>query len=101
MKDDRRKFQEFAELAGRRKEHPLHRLGQPPQPEGQVGQVYSIPMPVARIAELEYVAAARGEAPRSLLRQWVLERLDDEARTRKGGYRNDRSPGMLVKSPHR
>jgi hypothetical protein len=41
MKDDRKKFEEFAEL--------------------------------------EYVATARGEAPRSMLRHWVLERLDDEA----------------------
>src|SRR5712691_9865837 len=85
MKDDRKKFEEFAELAGRRKEHLLHRLGQPPRSAGQVGQVYSIPIPVARIAELEYVATARGEATRSMLRHWVLERLDDEAPRRRGG----------------
>ena len=63
MKDDRKKFQEFAELAGRRKEHLLHRHGQRSKPEGQVGQVYSIPIPVARVAELGYAARARGEAP--------------------------------------
>jgi len=79
MKDDRRKFEEFAELAGQGKEHLLHRHGQRSKPEGQVAQVYSIPIPVGRIAELEEVATARGEAPRSMLRHWVLERLDDEA----------------------
>jgi len=80
MKDDRRKFEEFAELAGHSKEHLLHRLGQQAKPEGQV---YSIPIPVGPIAELEYVATARGEAPRSMLRHWVLERLDDEAPRRR------------------
>jgi len=80
MKDDRRKFEEFAELAGHSKEHLLHRLGQQAKPEGQV---YSIPIPVGRITELEYVATARGEAPRSMLRHWVLERLDDEAPRRR------------------
>jgi len=34
MKDDRRKFEEFAELAGHSKEHLLHRLGQQAKPEG-------------------------------------------------------------------
>ena len=86
MKDDRKKFEEFAELAGRRKEHLPHRLGHRSKLEGQAGQVYSIPIPVARIAELEYVATARGEAPRNMLRHWVLERLDDEAPT-KSRYR--------------
>ena len=63
MKDDRKKFEEFAELAQRGREHLLHRLGQRSKPEGQVGQVYSIPIPVARVAELGYAARARGEAP--------------------------------------
>jgi hypothetical protein len=101
MKDDRTKFEEFAELAGHSKEHLFHRLGQPSKPEGQVGQVYSIPIPVARIAELEYVATARGEAPRSMLRHWVLERLDDEAPTKKGRYRAGQSLRSLVEFPHR
>jgi len=84
MKDDRRKFEEFAELAARRRE-----------------QVYSIPIPAARIADLEFVATARGEALRSLLRKWVLERLDHEARTGKGRYGMDQSTRILVESPHR
>jgi hypothetical protein len=79
MKDDRKKFEEFAELAGRRKEHLVHGRGEGSKPEGQVGQVYSIPIPVSRITDLEEVATARGEALRSMLRHWVLERLDVEA----------------------
>ena len=79
MKDDRKMFEEFAKLAGRGKGQLLRRIGQSPESEGQVGRVYSVPIPAARVAELESVATARGEAPRSLLRQWVLERLDDEA----------------------
>ena len=51
MKDDRKKFEEFAELAGRRKEHLVHGRGEGSKPEGQVGQVYSIPIPVSRITD--------------------------------------------------
>lgn len=83
MKDIRKKLEEVAELAERTKENRLHRLGRPPKPEGEVGQVYSIRIPVAQIAELEEVATARGEAPRTMLREWVLERLEDEARKTK------------------
>ena len=84
MRDERTKFEEFAELAARRKE-----------------QVYSIPIPSARIADLESVATARGEALGSMLRQWVLERLDDEARSTKGRHGVDPSNRILVESPHR
>jgi hypothetical protein len=101
MKDDRKKFEEFAELARRSQEHSFHRPSQRSRPEGHVGQLYSIPIPVTRIAELEYVATARGEAPRSLLRHWVLERLDDEALTKKGRSRAGQSLRSLVESPHR
>jgi hypothetical protein len=77
-KDIRKTLEEVADLAERTKDQRLRRFGRPPKPEGEVGQVYSIRIPVARIAELEKVAAARGEAPRTMLREWVLERLEDE-----------------------
>ena len=64
MKDDRKKFQEFAELAGRRKEHLLHRLGQPPKPESQVGQVFWIPVPLARVAWVAELVYGRRRAAR-------------------------------------
>ncbi|MFA5890601.1 MAG: hypothetical protein WDA27_06585 [Actinomycetota bacterium] len=78
MKDIHNKLEEVAELAERTKEQRLRRFGRPPKPEGEVGQVYSIRIPVARIAELEEVAAARGEPPRTMLREWVLDRLECE-----------------------
>lgn len=83
MKDIRKRLEEVAELAERTKEDRLRRFGRPPKPEGEVGQVYSIRIPVAQIAELEAVAAARGEPPRTMLREWVLERLENEARKTK------------------
>ena len=91
MKDIRKKLEEVAELAERTKEQRLRRFGRPPKPEGEVGQVYSIRIPVAQIAELEEVAAARGEAPRTMLREWVLERLVDEARKTKRGRAGNRA----------
>jgi hypothetical protein len=81
MKDIRKTLEEVAELAERTKDQRLHRIGRPPKPEGEVGQIYSIRIPVARILELERMAAARGEAPRTMLRKWVIERLDREARS--------------------
>ncbi len=63
MKDIRETLEEVAELAERTKDQRLRRFGRPPKPEGEVGQVYSIRIPVARIIELEKVAAARRRAP--------------------------------------
>lgn len=88
MKDIRKTLEEVGDLAERTKEQRLRRFGRPPKPEGEVGQVYSIRIPVAQIAELEEVAAARGEPPRTMLREWVLERLEDEARKTKRGRRS-------------
>lgn len=42
-------------------------------------QVYSVRIPVHRLEELRALAVERGVAPTSLLRQFVLERLDREA----------------------
>lgn len=82
MKDDRRKFEEFAELAARGKEHLLHHLGQSPKPAR--GLPYSIPIPVARSSDLGSAAAARAEALSSIFRQWLLEHRADEARPETG-----------------
>ena len=79
MKDIKKRLEEVAELAERTKDQPLRRFGRPPKPQGEVGQVYSIRIPVSQITELEEVAAARGEAPRTMIREWVLERLKAEA----------------------
>lgn len=48
---------------------------------GEASQVYSVRIPVDRLAQLRNVAAHRGVAPTALLRQFVLERLDSETAT--------------------
>ncbi|MGH2727071.1 MAG: hypothetical protein ACRDKS_08855 [Actinomycetota bacterium] len=94
MKDITKKLEEVAELAERTKDQSLRRFGRPPKPQGEVGQVYSIRIPVSQIAQLEEVAAERGEAPRTMIREWVLERLKTEAHASKGTRRTAKgSPG--------
>ena len=44
----------------------------------EASQVYAIRIPVGRLHEIRLLAEARGEQPTSLLREWVLERLDSE-----------------------
>jgi hypothetical protein len=39
-------------------------------------QVYSVRIPVGRLAQLRKRAAQEGVAPSALMRQWVIERLD-------------------------
>ena len=41
-------------------------------------QVYAIRIPVSRLETIRKLADARGEQPTALLREWVLERLDEE-----------------------
>jgi hypothetical protein len=45
---------------------------------GEASQVYSVRIPVDRIAQLRGLADERGVAPTALVRQFVLERLDLE-----------------------
>lgn len=82
MEDIPTRLERVAAAAERTKGQRLRRPGRPPKPQGEVGQVYSIRIPVGKISELEAVAAARGKAPRAMLREWVLERLEDEGRAR-------------------
>jgi hypothetical protein len=54
-------------------------------PRGQRGrkrsedpsQVYAVRIPVSRLNEIRSLADRYGEAPSALIRQWVIERLDD------------------------
>ena len=41
-------------------------------------QVYAIRIPVSRLEEFRRLAQEAGEQPASLMREWVLERLDEE-----------------------
>jgi hypothetical protein len=54
---------------------PLYRSTRPPR---DPAQVYSVRMPVERLGALRRVADERSMTPSALLRQWVLERLDQE-----------------------
>jgi hypothetical protein len=62
--------------------------GEVPAPPGRRGnrkasdpsQVYPVRIPVARINELREVAERLGVPPTALIRQWVIERLDEIGR---------------------
>jgi hypothetical protein len=54
--------------------------GRPRLPSGEVGQIYSLRIPVERLAALQQLADRRGVQPTSLMRKWVLERLKREER---------------------
>jgi len=41
-------------------------------------QVYSVRIPVDRLDQLRRLAAERGLKPSALMREWVIERLEDE-----------------------
>jgi hypothetical protein len=41
-------------------------------------QAYSIRIPVARLEQIRRLAESRGVTPTALVRQWVLQRLDQE-----------------------
>lgn len=45
-------------------------------------QVYSLRLPVDRLAELRQIADRSAVAPSALMRRWVLEKLDDIAEGR-------------------
>jgi hypothetical protein len=65
-----------AEVRGeRRPAAPGQRARRQP---GEASQVYSVRIPVDRLAQLRQLADERGVAPTALLRQFVLERLDQE-----------------------
>jgi hypothetical protein len=65
-----------AEEEGLSKPLPGHR----PRRSSDASQVYSVRLPHAAIAELKVIAERYNEAPTALLRRFVLERLETEAR---------------------
>jgi hypothetical protein len=48
------------------------------RPAKDPSQVYSLRVPVRRLEELRQLAEAQGVEPSTLMRQWVIERLDQE-----------------------
>lgn len=56
----------------------------PRYPPKDPSQVYSVRIPVGRLEQLRQRAAEEGVAPSSLMRKWVIERLDaDESMRRR------------------
>jgi hypothetical protein len=80
MSDIKKLLAKEAEEAEERRERgdddaPLYRSERTPR---DPAQVYSVRMPVERLGALRRVADDRSMTPSALLRQWVLERLDQE-----------------------
>jgi hypothetical protein len=46
------------------------------RPAADPSQVYTVRIPVSRLRELRVIADELGEPPSTLIRHWVLERLD-------------------------
>lgn len=68
---------------------------------GEASQVYSVRIPVDRLAQLRRLADARGVAPTALLRQFVLERLDAETAPRVPAVLPAQDPNQLRLGPSR
>lgn len=56
-----------------------------PRPAIDPSQVYSVRIPVSRLEELRALAEHEGKRPSTMIRDWVLERLDSELRNREAG----------------
>lgn len=54
------------------------------QPPTEASQVYSIRIPVSRLEDIRRLAAKYGVPPTSMLRSWILERLDLEGKSIRG-----------------
>ena len=49
-----------------------------PAPPTEPSQVYSVRIPLERLEALRLVASRKSVRPSTLMRQWVIERLDNE-----------------------
>lgn len=67
-----------AETAERNEEEEESRAYRRPAPPTNPSQVYSLRIPVDRLEQLRIVAKKLHSKPTALMRQWVLERLDEE-----------------------
>jgi hypothetical protein len=52
------------------------------RPPKEPSQIYSLRLPVSVVEQIRLLAASKGEAPTALLREWVLEHLDEEFKVR-------------------
>ncbi|MHB8619862.1 MAG: hypothetical protein ACYDAG_09860 [Chloroflexota bacterium] len=68
-----------AEEAERHRDEPNRPMFRSRRQATDPAQVYSIRMPVAKLERLRRLAAKAEMNPSSLIRQWILERLEEEA----------------------
>jgi hypothetical protein len=66
------------------------------QPPSDPSQVYSIRIPVSRLEGIRSLAAKRGVLPTSMLRSWILERLDHEEQSAQVAEREIRPTAHAV-----
>ena len=52
------------------------------RPASDPAQVYAVRIPASRLEELRALAEQLDEPPTALIRRWVLEHLDDAAKTK-------------------
>jgi len=78
--------QGIADMLAAEAEEPERHRDEPSKPmfrsrrqASDPAQVYSVRMPVAKLEQLRRLAAKVETNPSSLMRQWILERLEEEA----------------------
>lgn len=79
LKDVRTTLAEEAELFEKHKDdaREAHEYTKPLPPRGPA-QVYSVRIPVDRLVDLKSLADSQNVPPSTMIRDWVLERLDSE-----------------------
>ncbi|MGH7882432.1 MAG: hypothetical protein ACREN8_05940 [Candidatus Dormibacteraceae bacterium] len=65
---------EAQEAAGQTPDGPYHR----PRPAKDPSEVYSVRMPISRLEQLRQIAEQERTNPSTLIRKWVLDRLDQK-----------------------
>jgi hypothetical protein len=84
-----------AEASEEHRDAPADYVRSTRRPRRDPSQVYSLRVPVHRLAELREVADASGVEPSVLMRQWVLDRLDAENEARDHSSPSDRLRAKL------
>jgi len=77
VNDREREMAEAIKRAERDEELEEERPYERPQTPKSPSQVYSLRIPVDRIEELRRAAEQRGVQPSALMRQWVMQKLDE------------------------
>lgn len=83
--DVSRMLEREAERFEEEKDRTTSRRRVTPRPAIDPSQVYSVRIPVSRLEELRALAERQGKRPSTMIRDWVLERLDSELRRREAG----------------